>query len=99
MDCGFSFQREDYREFSPMAGITEALEPIQISAIDQRQNTSGISTRKAPGSKYREYQTKLTLSLSLNFSQMYCRMFVILPKFPPYFCSWYIKFQTFIVVF
>lgn len=33
-----------------MAGITEALEPIQISAMDQRQNTSDIFEReKRPG--------------------------------------------------
>lgn len=33
-----------------MAGITEALEPIQISAMDQRQNTSDIFDAKSgPG--------------------------------------------------
>lgn len=30
-----------------MAGITEALEPIQISAMDQRQNTSDIFDAKS----------------------------------------------------
>lgn len=51
-----------------MAGITEALEPIQISAMDQRQNTSDIfEAKSAPVKVSRIPDEAYAFALALNY--------------------------------
>ena len=51
-----------------MAGITEALEPIQISAMDQRQNTSDIFDAKSARVKVSRIPDEAyAFALALNY--------------------------------